>query len=313
MDSYGGRRRELRERLARREQLNASLEQLYRQERERSEQVEQLAARRWEEQADVERLEKLSLSSIFHRIAGSLDEALDREQAEAYAAALKHDAAERELAALREDIGRRERELAGLNDCQREYDALLKEKREALRAAGREDAANIFRLERECLELERQRKEIAEALAACASASFTGEQVLGELDSAHSWGVWDVMGGGLIADMAKYSHVDAAQNGMEQLQWELSRVQAEMADVKLACQAELGISEGLRMADYFFDCIFTDWAVLGRISDSADQERAVLQGLEDARFRLTQMDQDAAGRLERLQRELESLVVTAEC
>ena len=57
------------------------------------------------------------------------------------------------------------------------------------------------------------------------------EAVYGSLNSAGNWGTWDVLGGGLLTDMMKYSRLDDAQRGMEQLQSALRRYRAELADV----------------------------------------------------------------------------------
>ena len=56
------------------------------------------------EQADVERLEGRSLANYFYQVVGRLDEKLDQERQEAYAAKVKLDAAERELAGIEADL-----------------------------------------------------------------------------------------------------------------------------------------------------------------------------------------------------------------
>ena len=37
------------------------------------------------------------------------------------------------------------------------------------------------------------------------------DSVLSSLESAEGWGTWDLLGGGLISDLAKHSHIDDAK------------------------------------------------------------------------------------------------------
>ena len=48
--------------------------------------------------------------------------------------------------------------------------------------------------------------------------------MISDLDSAQGWGTWDVIGGGLLTDLMKYSRLDDAQASMERLQSALAAV-----------------------------------------------------------------------------------------
>ena len=121
--------------------------------------------------------------------------------------------------------------------------------------------------------MEKQKKEIREAIDAGNQALDMTERVLKELGSAEDWGTFDVFGGGLLSDLQKHSHLDSAQEMIEDLQERLRRFRTELSDVNMENRAELQVNiQGfLRFADYFFDNIFTDWTVLNRISESKRQ------------------------------------------
>ena len=74
------------------------------------------------------------------------------------------------------------------------------------------------------------------------------------------------MGGGLIADLAKHSRLDDAQASVEYLQSQLRAFRTELADVTISADFQVNIDGFLRVADYVFDGIFADWAVLDRIN-----------------------------------------------
>lgn len=127
-----------------------------------------------------------------------------------------------------------------------------------------------------------RKKEILEAIAAGSEALVTAEEILDDLDSAGSWATWDVFGGGIIADIAKHSHLDEAQYAVERLQSQLRRFKTELADVGgIGADVRVNVDGFLRFADYFFDGIFVDFAVMDHISNSAEQVQAVHARISD--------------------------------
>lgn len=268
MTFYDEKLATLQEKIARFRQLDAMLDELRKQRSDLSARVRELEVVKLDEQADVERLEGRSLASFFYNVIGKKDEQLSKERQEAYAARVKYDAAARELEAVESDIRRYEAERSALCGCEMEYATTLKEKAAAVKAAGGNRAEEILKLEERNAFLESQRKELREAISAGEAARTTAESVLASLDSAEGWGTWDLMGGGLLADMAKHSHLDEAQGSVERLQSQLRRFKTEMADVRIQADIQVNIDGFTRFADYFFDGLFVDWAVMDEISQS---------------------------------------------
>ncbi len=236
----------------------------------RARELEQVFRR---EQADVDRLEGRNLSAFFYNLTGRMDEKLTKEQREAYAAKAKYDTAVRELERIEEELRRCQVELASLSDCQSRYEAVLRGKTQAVKASGSAAAEEILRLEGRIAFLESQERELEEACAAGQAALDTTDRIMENLDSAEGWGTWDLVGGGLISDLAKHSHLDDAQASAELLQSQLRRFKTELADVTILADFQISIDGFLRVADYLFDGIFADWAVLDHIHQSQDQVR----------------------------------------
>lgn len=260
------------------------------------------------EQADVDRLEGRSLSAFFYNVIGKMDEKLTQERQEAYAAQVKYDAVARELDGIEEDLERYQAELHSLQNCEARYIAVLREKTQAVKANGGDIAQQILRLEERTAYLESQSRELEEAFAAGQNALTTTDQIVDSLDSAESWGTWDLVGGGLVADLAKHSRLDEAQACVESLQSQLRRFKTELADVTIAADFQVNIDWFLRVADYFFDGLFADWAVLDQIHQSQDQvqnTRSQICSVLD--YLQTLMDQITAEKT-RLQQEIERLV-----
>lgn len=90
-----------------------------------------------------------------------------------------------------------------------------------------------------------------------------------------------MMGGDLIADLAKHDRLDQAQEMVEQLQVELRRFKTELTDVSIDAEMQVKLDGFLRFADYFFDGLFADWAVMDHIENSQKQVSQTRQQVEE--------------------------------
>ena len=311
MTYYDEKLKALQEKISRSRQLTSMLKELRGQRDTIAARVQELEAIKMDEQADVDRLEGRSLASFFYNVIGKMDERLNKEREEAYAARVKYDAAARELEAIDGDIQRCESELSGLRGCEREYEATLREKANAVKSEGGARAEEILKLEERHAYLESQKKELREAISAGNSARSTAESVLSSLDSAEGWGTWDLLGGGLLADMAKHSHLDEAQGAIERLQSQLRRFKTELADVTIHADMQVNVDGFLRFADYFFDGLFADWAVMDKISQSQSQVQSTKSQIDSVLARLNSMMSAAEREQAQIKSKLDALVLEA--
>ena len=240
MNGYDQQLKELLAQCARKKKLEASAAELRRQRDTYAARAEELKEAMREEQADVDRLEGRSLAAFFYNVVGKMDEKLTQERQEAYAARVRYDAAARELAGSEEDLARCHAELEELDGCEERYAALLREKTQAVKAAGGAAAEQILRMKEREAYLESQERELGEASAAGQSALATADEILESLSSAEGWGTWDLIGGGLIADLAKHSKLDEAQAAVEYLQSQLRTFRTELADVTISADFQIG-------------------------------------------------------------------------
>lgn len=298
----------LREQIARLREDSAVLERLLEQERELEETVAQRRAEWDMEYRDVERMERVSLSSVWASLRGTKEEDLLREKAEEQAARMKLQEAERQLEEVRAEFNARQERLRELPALERRYEALLEEKKAAYRESDPVLAAKLALIERRRLDETARRRELLEAREAGEQALGYIRSALESLDSAAGWSTWDMLGGGLVSDMMKYSRMDDAQRRMESAQSALRRYRAELADVAMEAGFELQ-SNGLTYAmDIFFDNIFSDWAVRDRIYNSLEQLEYVEDRVAQIQSRL-ELDLDETERtLNALEEEWKTLI-----
>lgn len=312
MTYYNEQLQKLQEQAARNARLKNILKDLRSQRNELDRKVIQLEVLKEKEQADVDKLTCGSLAAFFYKVAGKQEEKLYKERKEAYEAAVKYDVAARELAAVCEDIKSCERELSSLRGCEERYAQVLQEKKDAIKSSGTPEADEILKLEEQIANLQNQRKEINEAISAGRKAVGTADNVLSALKGAKEWGTFDMLGGGIMADVGKYSAMDKAQKQVEQLQVELRRFKTELTDVTIQADLQVKVDGFLRFADYFLDGLFIDWKVYERIKESQGQVQKTRAQTEEVLNKLTSMLSAAEREMERAKTRLDGLVLKAQ-
>ena len=301
----------LREQIARLRRNTVRLETLYAQEEAARQEAERLRKAWNAEQKDVDDLERLTFAAIWANLSGRKAERLEQEEAEAYAARMKYEAAARQLREIEEEILRCQAALREDEGCEERFRQVLREKQEDLKSQNGAAAGKIRSLEERLTEFQSRLRELEEALSAGETVRRQLDQVLSSLGSAQSWGTWDVLGGGLLTDMMKYSRLDDAQRSMEQLQSALRGYRRELADVTALHIGDFR-PEGFSMAlDVFFDNIFSDWAVLSSIGRSREQVEALYRQVQNMQARLAEEHGHACRAREETLRELEELVERA--
>jgi len=303
---------ELQQRVAMKPSLEAKLRELQNQRREYDREVISLRLAFRKEQEDLEKLEGRSLANYFFQIVGKLDEKVDKERREAYAAKVKLDTAERELTGIESDIADMENHLREIVIAEAQYKDELENKRTVLKASGTGAADQIIEIEQKIAALEAQKKEIKEAISAGYSARSTADRILSELESADGWNTWDMFGGGgIITHMAKHSHLDEAQDLVSELQSKLRRFKTELADIQITANMQVNIDGFLRFADYFFDGLFADWAVGDKISQSMDSVSGTRSQINRTLDKLNEMEKAAERGIKSLKQQLDELIVQA--
>ena len=239
------------------------------------------------EERDVQRLEGLSLGSIFYTVLGDKEQRLDRERQEFLAAKLQRDQCQFAISSLELDLADLKYKLSALGNLDSAYQALLERKEKILLSSGNDLTRQLLDLSGQQANLLADRKELWEAVSAGQAVLTTLDGVINSLNSAEGWGNWDMLGGGMLADLAKHSKIDEARDQVHQAQELLRRFQGELADIQSAESFLIDISSLATFVDFFLDGLIVDWIVQSKIQNSLERTnqvrqrvKAVLQGLE---------------------------------
>lgn len=121
-------------------------------------------------------------------------------------------------------------------------------------------------------------KERQEAIAAGKEALADLREAMNCLDSARNWGIYDIVGGGLISSLIKHSRMDKAQQYITNAKNSLRHFEEELRDLDNLDNINLDTQDFWGFADLIFDGILADAAMQSRINDArADLSRAIQQ------------------------------------
>ncbi len=300
-----------RQKVFRRDKLNAMLTELRSQKKELEKRVEELKSSLDQENEDVERLEEKGLTHLFYSMLGKLGEQVEKERKEALAARLKYDQAVNELEQLEHQLKLLEEEFQEYKDSQRTYDNLFAKKKEHMLNSHSDTGEQILQLTEELGRAKNNISEIDEAIRAGEAVCSHIESALNSLDSAKGWGTWDMLGGGLVSDLMKHSHIDEAKEEAEVIQRMLSRFRAELADVRIQNEIHFETDGFGKFADFFFDGLIADWCMQSRITESQESFENVRRQVGIVLAKLSGMKDAEKSHIEGLQRKINEMIIRA--
>ncbi|GAA4677127.1 hypothetical protein [Nocardioides nanhaiensis] len=229
------------------------------------------------EQADVEKLESLSMGRVIAALAGRRKSDLARERAEAQAAELVVAEARERLRVAEGQVDEVRAELAGLGDVAEQERAARELRERALRAVPGEAGERLTQVARASGELEARLREYEEALEAARVAHGALAAAADRLGRASDWAGWDTFGGGgLLTDALKYQRIDEATARLRDADRALVHLARELSDVEVGPVQRLEVPELTRAMDVWFDNIVSDWGVRSRVRDALARVQGLL-------------------------------------
>ncbi|MGG1658156.1 hypothetical protein [Brevibacillus sp. NRS-1366] len=235
--------------------------------------LERLHEQLQHEQQDVDNLMGMSFATFFYSLIGKKDEQLLKEKEELLQAKLKYEEAAETVKDLEEEIAAIEKQLNSLANAQSEYTELLLQKERLIREKRPDLVKQLREYTDQQTQLEASHKELNEAVEAGSATILQLHKAIDKLESAGSWGAWDMLGGGAVTTAIKHSRINEARDAIRGAQKSLRRFERELHDVQRESHIRIDIGEMLTFADIFFDNIITDWIVQNRISTSLQQAK----------------------------------------
>lgn len=246
--------------------------------------LDSLIEQRKKEYKDVEKLEKLSTTSLMARIKGTKDQQLEKEKVEYLNVLNKEEAAARECQELTSLISQTEKQIYQLEDLFQTKSKLETELKELIHNVCHgvvdpiEDAIEqrLTNLENQIGPITDNRSRIFRAKNHLEHAIADLNYALEALRSASGFSTWDILGGGLIADSIKHSRMSDARNRVHNAHNNIQRAIHEYPDIRSSL-SKAYVEEMSFFWDGFMDNIFSDLAARDKIHRSRESVRQALQ------------------------------------
>ncbi|SHJ69397.1 hypothetical protein SAMN05444401_3603 [Clostridium amylolyticum] len=230
---------------------------------------------------DVDKLQKLSVSSLLYMLMFKKDEMLYKEQKEYIEAKSKVEECTKELNILIEEKEYVEGEITKLGDVEKEYQEIFREKEDFIKSNLPEDNKRIIELSEEISINKSEAKELREAINEGDNLLNAIENLMESLNGARNWGTVDMLGGGLLSTHLKHQHIDEARDYMSEVKRYLGRFQRELKDVYSEEGLDINIGSFATFADYFFDSFFVDWYIQSSIKEALSNTSTLKDRIED--------------------------------
>lgn len=261
------------------------------------------------ENRDVEKIEGVSFASFMATLLNNRSEKLEKEELEALEAKHSYDAITYEVQALSEEINTLETVISKEDRIKDAYQEAYSRKKKELCS---QSVALWEKIKLLDIDLSKKRveiKEIKEAEIACSQTLESIHIATKELSDAKAFGTWDMLGGGLLATMAKRDHMDKAQRAINDVNYKLKRLKKELSDINEHISLEISIDNYLSFADYFFDGIFVDMMVQNKINESQAKVTSLKNDMEGMHRYLKNMHIEAEAEKNRLKNEMDKVIL----
>ncbi|BBF41873.1 hypothetical protein lbkm_0553 [Lachnospiraceae bacterium KM106-2] len=233
------------------------------------------------EDKDVADLEKGGLHTFYLKIRGTYEKSMNREVLEAAQAKVKLQNKQFELEDAKRQLSLLQEECEKYKDCKEKYQHLYERKLAQLLLEENDAKVEILKLMTSIENSKHCVKELKEAIQAGKTVYYKLQEVEESLDGASSCGTWDILGGGLMADMMKHSHLDEAQSSLNEVQSLMRRFRTELADVDMNLDIHIDTNGFSKFADFFFDGIFADMNMQSRIHEAQDDVTTSLRKVKE--------------------------------
>lgn len=262
------------------------------------------------ESNDVDQMEKSSLKSFMAMVTGRFDETFEKERREMVEAKLKYDHA-------KDSFNRAEEKYNHCLALKKELETIKKSYDEAVNQIKERMLEKNPDFKRQYEKKKKIYDQISKELIEVDEAYNAGEIVLQELseaqrafDSAANWGIFDMVGGGLLATMAKHNKINEGKRILNKVSRSLSDFNRELKDVDQTkfIDMNINISDFLTFADYFFDGIFADFTVQSKINNVKSKISSGFSEIHRINSKLLEEKQRINDKKKALEQELDALV-----
>lgn len=270
--------------------------------------VSRLESKLEKERLDVKKITEFSFKGLVYKVLRKEEQQLVKEQEEVHLVEQQYHQAKEQLQACEAKISRLTDENSILRTAKATYELLYRQKYEEIRQLNTAESNQLLALEDQIALDSKVVQELEEALSVGNRLFSCLSNVLESLDSAKGYGVWDMVGGGIIATAGKHSHLDTAQSMLKDAKELMKKFKKELSDIQVTLDSQVNIEGFSQFADFFFDGFLVDWFVQSKINRSIERISDARQQILKVLGQLVKMQENTKHSFEQKQIELANLI-----
>ncbi len=228
------------------------------------------------ENRDIEKLEKLSVKKLFHKVLGNQEEQLEKERQDFLEVSLKYNEHKKTIELLEFEMDVLEGKSENLPILKREIERLKKlREKELLKSKGK--------LGKELRAIIQQSDDLVMGLREYDEAIIVGKDILEHfaavlkyLKQAKDWGAWKMAGGRNMSSHNQRNAIDRARQLIYKTQHLLNILKKELQDINVYdFDTSLNSEQLDSFTNIFFDNLITDWIIQKKIKNTSAEIRSL--------------------------------------
>ena len=264
-----------------------------------------------ERQSELNQMQTGGLNTFLSKIIPGREKKLEVCRMMADEAAAKYDTAIHALIENTDQIHKLERQVSNGHQARLKLDSLIVQKAALIQQTGGDLAQTLANLDNRLYILSQRRTELDQAVQAGRGALATIDSIIDKLQNAQNWGTFDIVGGGLITDIAKHSNLDDASQLTYTLQKQIHAFQKELSDISIHADFSIEVSDFMKFADFAFDGLIADWLVLDKINSSLSQATHTRNQIASAIHMLEPLQQECVSDHDQTRRQRINFLIEA--
>ncbi len=219
---------------------------------------------------DIEKLEGISVKSLFYKTLGNKEDQMDKERQEYLAISLKYKEVKQSIELLEFERELLNKKLNSLPKLKDKLESLKKQREEEILNSPQISLRNEFQEIIRKLDISIMlNKELNEAIEEGEKAVKLLTVVISYLKKAGKWGKWERSRKKRSGDYLKHQTIDKALKSLPKTQHQLNIFTRELKDLgDNKIEFKLDLVQFNKFTDFFFDNLISDWIVQQRIKST---------------------------------------------
>ncbi len=251
--------------------LDSSKEQLAQAKKESKKLVRQLE----KENADIEKLEKLSIKKLFHKVLGDQEKQLEIERQEFLEMSLKYNEHKKSVELIEFELDVLKNKSKGIPVLKKQVVKLKKQREKEILSTKTRSSKRLRQVIEDSDYITLGKKEYAEALNVAADILKHLKAAMTHLRKAENWGTYKNVGGGRRGSYNQRGAIGNARNIIIKTQHLMRVFKKELQDINVHdFDTRLNADQLNGFTNIFFDNLITDWIIQKKIRNSLAEVRS---------------------------------------